>query len=242
MGDSWRGPQSDPKAQLKAGRAQAAGTRHPTRTTGEVKPCTDTDRGPRRGRAGAAHGPLCRALHPPCFPVVSALPPRRVQGGEQAVLRNCVPPAATQDTRGRSSARVPCCSPRSHTVSWWARPAGTCPAASSRWAPGLALGSPSCCGLGWSRLQNHRGRPRDGAPRPGLSSRQQEGKPRAPAWLPPARALPGAAWVLRAPGTPLSLTDLLGERTCSENSRAHTYLAVHMPFPSKNELWLFTSH
>lgn len=36
---------------------------------------------------------------------------------EQALLRTCVPPAATQDTRGRSSARVPCCSPRSHTES-----------------------------------------------------------------------------------------------------------------------------
>lgn len=42
---------------------------------------------------------------------------RRFRVKEQALLRTCVPPAATQDTRGRSSARVPCCSPRSHAVS-----------------------------------------------------------------------------------------------------------------------------
>lgn len=62
-----------------------------------------------------------------------------------ALLRTCVPPAATQDTRGRSSARVPCCSPRSHTVSWRAWPGGgACPASSSRWAARFGLENPTC--------------------------------------------------------------------------------------------------
>lgn len=60
---------------------------------------------------------------------------------EQALLRTCVPPAATQDTRGRSSARVPCCSPRSHTCQGepglWA-PTRSRRAARSAWGIRLA--------------------------------------------------------------------------------------------------------
>lgn len=57
---------------------------------------------------------LAFLLSLPQFPVSSP----SVGVAEQALLRTCVPPAATQDTRGQSSARVLCCSPRSHTVSW----------------------------------------------------------------------------------------------------------------------------
>lgn len=57
-----------------------------------------------------------------------------------APLRTCVPPAATQDTRGRSSARVPCCSPRYHTE--WSR--GEPGTAAHPLLGGLLLGDPRC--------------------------------------------------------------------------------------------------
>lgn len=60
--------------------------------------------------------PTLRQLAFPASPRRPSVP--SPQAAEKALLRTCVPPAATQDTRGRSSARVPCCSPRSHTVSW----------------------------------------------------------------------------------------------------------------------------
>ena len=76
--------------------------------------CSRTKQGP----GGGCPQATLPGATPTFLPAVSVLLPRRVPGGEQALLRTCVPPAATQDTRGRSSARVPCCSRRSHTVSW----------------------------------------------------------------------------------------------------------------------------
>lgn len=129
---------------------------------------------------------------------VSTRPAASSPGGAalRAPQQTCAPPAATQDTRGRSSARVPCCSPRSHTVSWRARPVGTCSASSSRWAAWLPLGESDLPCARTSKLEN-RGWLRDWTPRLGLDPWQPgktnglgEGQPGAS----PARGSVGAAW------------------------------------------------
>lgn len=124
------------------------GARPESRTKAEEELCTETARAPRGWAAGSPE-PLSRRrthLAPGSgLPSVSVLSSPSPGAAGRALLRTCVPPAATQDTRGRSSARVPCCSPRSHTVSWRAWPGGgACPASSSRWAARFGLENPTC--------------------------------------------------------------------------------------------------
>lgn len=79
---------------------------------------------------------------PTCLSLFSM--PDLSEATRQALLQTYVPPAATQDTRGQSSARVLCCSLRTRIVSCeppWPVLCGS----SSRWAAGFCLGSPICC-------------------------------------------------------------------------------------------------
>lgn len=65
--------------------------------------------------AGTTHFPSALAF-PKCLPLLPVPSPSGATG--QALLQTCVPPAATQDTRGRSSARVLGCSLRTRMESW----------------------------------------------------------------------------------------------------------------------------
>lgn len=219
-----------------------AGTSSPQRPGVRRSPAPRTITHQEGARQRTARGPPRRAHLPSPGPGVLPSPRhqrRRVPGRPlPALLRTCVPPAATQDTRGRSSARVPCCSPRSHTVSWRAWPAGPCPASSSRWAAWLPLSQSDVPCTGTSKLEN-RGRHRDWAPGPGLGPRQQGESHGLGA------GQPGAASTEPRPGQRGRCALPVSPRACwkrSESLRAHRYLAAHRSFPSKNGLRLFPRH
>lgn len=149
----------------------------------------------------AAHVPPRRPPHlPSTQPGLLPSPcreRRRVPGAAlSTLLQTCVPPAATQDTRGRSSARVSCCSPRSHTVSWGAPPAGPCPASSSRWTARLPLDELELLCTGTSKLENRRRR------WDWVCTQDSRGKATASAWgsreSPAPSPAPGSAGAVRS--------------------------------------------
>lgn len=114
-----------PSSPELAGRGAGSGARPESQTRAEAKLCTEMARAPKGLGSRLPRAPL-RALYPPHaqWGLSSVCAPSPSPGAAGwALLQTCVPPAATQDTRGRSSARVPCCSPRSHTMSWrvWSR-------------------------------------------------------------------------------------------------------------------------